>query len=209
MASSKAVILIGGPSKGTRFRPLSLDIPKPLFPIAGRALLWHSIQAASKVDGLHEVILIGFYDDAIIAHFVKAASIDFPNLSIRYMREYQSLGTAGGLYHFRDSILRNNPDQIFVLHADIACNFPLAQLKDFHDRHRGVGTVMGVKVPRETATKFGCIVIDPETQQARHYVEKPESFISDTINGDHFRRDSRRDGDKAATQRRRPDLDPG
>ncbi|SCZ90633.1 BZ3500_MvSof-1268-A1-R1_Chr1-3g02115 [Microbotryum saponariae] len=189
MASSKAVILIGGPSKvtssstRTRFRPLSLDIPKPLFPIAGRALLWHSIQAASKVDGLHEVILIGFYDDAIIAPFVKAASIDFPNLSIRYMREYQSLGTAGGLYHFRDSILRNNPDQIFVLHADIACNFPLAQLKDFHDRHRGVGTVMGVKVPRETATKFGCIVIDPETQQARHYVEKPESFISDTING--------------------------
>jgi len=42
---------------------------------------------------------------------------------------------------------------------------------------------MGVKVSRETAHKFGCIVIDPETQQARHYVEKPESFISDTING--------------------------
>ena len=39
------------------------------------------------------------------------------------MREYQSLGTAGGLYHFRDSILKGNPDQIFVLHADIACTF--------------------------------------------------------------------------------------
>jgi NDP-sugar pyrophosphorylase family protein len=39
------------------------------------------------------------------------------------------------------------------------------------------------QVARETASKFGCIVIDPETQQARHYVEKPESFISETING--------------------------
>ncbi|ORY88473.1 mannose-1-phosphate guanyltransferase [Leucosporidium creatinivorum] len=183
MASSKAVILIGGPAKGTRMRPLSLDIPKPLFPIAGRAIIWHSIQAASKLEGLNEVILIGFYDDAVLAPFVRAASQDFPNLSIRYMREYQSLGTAGGLYHFRDSILKGNPDQIFVLHADIACSFPLEQLKAFHDKHRGVGTVMGVKVPRETAHKFGCIVIDPETQQARHYVEKPESFISDTING--------------------------
>jgi len=30
--SYKGVILVGGPSKGTRFRPLSLDVPKPLFP---------------------------------------------------------------------------------------------------------------------------------------------------------------------------------
>lgn len=104
-----------------------------------------------------------------------------------YMREYQSLGTAGGLYHFRDTILKGNPDQIFVLHADIACTFvssvsivptlllltlqnqPLEQLKAFHDKHRGVGTVMGVKVPKETATKYGCIVIDPETQQVRPF----------------------------------------
>jgi mannose-1-phosphate guanylyltransferase len=34
-----------------------------------------------------------------------------------------SLGTAGGLYHFRDTILKGNPSQIFVLHADIACAF--------------------------------------------------------------------------------------
>ncbi|KAI5481123.1 hypothetical protein MNV49_005558 [Pseudohyphozyma bogoriensis] len=181
--TSKAVILIGGPSKGTRMRPLSLDIPKPLFPIAGRAIVWHAIQALSKVEGLQEVLLIGFYDDSVFSHFVKDASRDFPNLSIRYMREYQALGTAGGLYHFRDKILSGNPDQIFVLHADIACGYPLEQLKTFHDKHRGVGTMLGVKVPKETATKFGCIVIDPETFQAKHYVEKPESFISDTING--------------------------
>ena len=37
--TTKAVILVGGPGKGTRFRPLSLDIPKPLFPIAGFPLV--------------------------------------------------------------------------------------------------------------------------------------------------------------------------
>ncbi|BGP43542.1 hypothetical protein JCM10450v2_007709 [Rhodotorula kratochvilovae] len=181
-ATSKAVILIGGPSKGTRFRPLSLDVPKPLFSVGGRAIIWHSLVALSHVEGLNEVLLVGFYDESVIAPFVKEAARDFPNLSIRYLREFQPLGTAGGLYHYRDQILKGNPDQIFVLHSDVVCGWPLTELQKFHSGHRGVGTVMTVKVPREEANKFGCIVIDPETSQARHYVEKPEEFLSDTVN---------------------------
>ena len=82
-------------------RPLSLDIPwailqnarvyeklmrhprKPLFPIAGRPMIWHHIQALSKVDGLTEVLLIGFYDDAVMQPFIRDASRDFPNLAIK------------------------------------------------------------------------------------------------------------------------------
>lgn len=45
----KAAILIGGPSKGTRFRPLSLELPKPLFPIAGYPMIYHHIEAFSRV----------------------------------------------------------------------------------------------------------------------------------------------------------------
>ena len=100
-----------------------------------------------------------------------------------YMREYTSLGTASGLYHFRDAILKGNPNQIFVIHADICFSYPLEEMQQFHESHRGVGTIMGVKVPRESATKYGCIVTNPQTHQALHYVEKPDSYISDTING--------------------------
>lgn len=64
-------------------RPLSLDIPKPLFPIAGRPVIWHGIQALSKVEGLTEVILIGFYDDAVFSSFLKDCVKDFPQLKIR------------------------------------------------------------------------------------------------------------------------------
>ncbi|GAA5908494.1 hypothetical protein JCM8208_002646 [Rhodotorula glutinis] len=180
--TSKAVILIGGPSKGTRFRPLSLDVPKPLFSIGGRAIIWHSLVALSHVEGLNEVLLVGFYDESVIAPFVKEASRDFPNLSVRYLREFQPLGTAGGLYHYRDMILKGNPDQIFVLHSDVVCGWPFEELQKFHSGHRGVGTVMAVKVPREEANKFGCIVVDQQTSQARHFVEKPEEFLSDTVN---------------------------
>jgi len=43
--------------------------------------------------------------------------------------------------------------------------------------------MLGVRVPKETAHKYGCIVPHPTTMQVLHYVEKPESFISDLING--------------------------
>lgn len=42
---------------------------------------------------------------------------------------------------------------------------------------------MSVQVPKEGATKYGCIIIDTSTSQISHYVEKPNEFISDTING--------------------------
>ncbi|GAA5830042.1 hypothetical protein JCM11251_006853 [Rhodosporidiobolus azoricus] len=215
--ASKAVILIGGPSKGTRFRPLSLDVPKPLFSVGGRPIIWHSLVALSRVEGLSEVLLVGFYDEAVINPFIKEASRDFPNLSIRYLREYQALGTAGGLYHYRDVILKGNPDQIFVLHSDIVCGWPLEELQKFHNGHRGVGTVMAVKVSREEANKFGLadglLAFLRFIVQARHYVEKPEEFLSDTVNAGLYLFDSallfasiREAMDKAA--RRVGSLDP-
>lgn len=63
-----------------------------------------------------------------------------------YLREYQSLGTAGGLYHFRDEIQKGNPEHIFVLNADVACSFPLNEMMKFHNTHRGLCTILGTKV---------------------------------------------------------------
>lgn len=62
-------------------------------------MIWHPLQALSNVPGLTEVIIIGFYDDAHMAGFVKEAKREFPNIAISYLREYKALGTAGGLYH--------------------------------------------------------------------------------------------------------------
>ncbi len=97
----------------------------------------------------------------------------------------------------------------FVINADICCAFPLTEMMAAHERHRGVGTIMGVKVrlararaqqrhaltprrdviqvPKDTATKYGCIVHDPASAQVLHYVEKPESWISSLINGGIYR----------------------
>ncbi|RKO93050.1 nucleotide-diphospho-sugar transferase, partial [Blyttiomyces helicus] len=99
----------------------------------------------------------------------------------RYLREYQSLGTGGGLYHFRDEITRGNPDNVFVLNADIASSFPLAEMLSFHEKQKGVGTILASRVPRDEVHKYGCVVANPDTHEVLHFVEKPETFMSDLI----------------------------
>eukprot|EP00128_Syssomonas_multiformis_P017306 Colp12_sorted_trinity150504_noHs@16276 len=184
MGVMKAVILIGGPSKGTRFRPLSLETPKPIFPVAGVPLIQHHIEACVKVPSVKEILFIGYYPEQDIVPFLTEFQSQVP-VPMRYLREYLALGTAGGLYHFRDQILSGNPDSFFVLHADIASSFPLNEILEFHQKH-GDGkhhTMMGVKYDRENAHhNYGRMVENPETHEILHYAEKPETFVSDIIN---------------------------
>ncbi|KAL2130142.1 hypothetical protein VTI74DRAFT_6831 [Chaetomium olivicolor] len=180
--ATKAVILVGGASRGTRFRPLSLDVPKPLFDVAGHPIIWHCLTAIEKVPSIHEVYLIGYYEESVFRDFIKDASHEFPNLSIKYLREYQALGTAGGLYHFRDAILKGRPEHLFVLNSDVCCSFPLNEMLRLAQEKDAEAVILGTRVSEEAATNFGCIVSDSHTRRVLHYVEKPESYISNLIN---------------------------
>lgn len=181
-ALTKAVILVGGSSRGTRFRPLSLDVPKPLFDVAGHPIIWHCLTAIEKVPSIQEVLLIGYYDESVFRDFLKDASTSFPHLSIKYLREYQALGTAGGLYHFRDAILKGRPERLFVLNSDVCCSFPLNEMLKMFTEKDAEAVILGTRVSEEAASNFGCIVSDSHTRRVLHYVEKPESHISNLIN---------------------------
>ena len=50
----------------------------------------------------------------------------------RYLQEYTALGTAGGMYHFRDQILSGNPEFFFVMNCDVCGDFPLEEMLEFH-----------------------------------------------------------------------------
>ncbi|KAK5658096.1 hypothetical protein OQA88_2652 [Cercophora sp. LCS_1] len=180
--ATKAVILVGGSSRGTRFRPLSLDVPKPLFDVAGHPIIWHCLTAIDKVPSIHEVYLIGYYEESVFRDFIKDAATEFPNLSIKYLREYQALGTAGGLYHFRDAILKGRPEHIFVLNSDVCCSFPLNEMLKLAQEKDAEAVILGTRVSEDAASNFGCIVSDSHTRRVLHYVEKPESYISNLIN---------------------------
>jgi mannose-1-phosphate guanylyltransferase len=182
--STKAVILVGGPSRGTRFRPLSLDVPKPLFEVAGHPIIWHCLSSIDRVPNkqITEVYIIGYYDESVFRDFIKDSAKEFPTITIKYLREYEALGTAGGLYHFRDIILKGRPERLFVLNADVCCSFPLDDMLKLFDEKDAEAVILGTRVSDDAATNFGCIVSDAHTRRVLHYVEKPESRISNLIN---------------------------
>ncbi|KAF7525453.1 hypothetical protein G7054_g11094 [Neopestalotiopsis clavispora] len=128
---TKAVILVGGPSRGTRFRPLSLDVPKPLFDVAGHPIIWHCLTAVAKVPSIQEVVMIGYYDEAVFKDFIKDASNAFPNLPIKYLREYDGPG------HRRRSLFDDKDAEAIILGTrvsqDAATNFGCI-VSDAHSR---------------------------------------------------------------------------
>ena len=125
---------------------------------------------------------MGYYDEAVFRDFIKDCGRTHPQISVRYLREYQALGTAGGLYHFRDPILKGRPDRFFVLNADVCCSFPLEQMLRLFEEKDAEAVILGTRVPNDAATNFGCIVSDAHSKRVLHYVEKPESHISNLIN---------------------------
>lgn len=178
----KAVILVGGPQKGTRFRPLSLDTPKPLFPVAGLPSIQHLIEACAAVQGLKEVLLVGYYLSSEMAQFVCQMSQEY-KLNIRYLQEYSPLGTAGGIYHFRDQIRSGNPEAFFLLNGDVCGDFPLSEMLSAHlASPNALVTILATEATRQQSVNYGCIVEQRETHQVLHYVEKPSTFVSNLIN---------------------------
>ncbi|XP_078260456.1 LOW QUALITY PROTEIN: mannose-1-phosphate guanylyltransferase regulatory subunit alpha-A-like [Rhinoraja longicauda] len=180
----KAVIIIGGAQKGTRFRPLSFEVPKPLFPVAGVPMIQHHIEACAKVPNLKEILLIGFYQPSDeINRFLATAQQEF-KISIRYLQEYVALGTGGGIYHFRDQILSGEPELFFVMNADVCCQFPLAEMIQFQRSQEQLNcfVMLGTAANRRQSMNYGCIVENPHSHEVLHYVEKPSTFVSDIIN---------------------------
>ncbi|XP_076293267.1 GDP-mannose pyrophosphorylase A isoform X1 [Lasioglossum baleicum] len=176
----KAVILIGGPSKGTRFRPLSLDIPKPLFPVAGLPVIQHHIEACSKVENLGEILIIGSYLASDLAQFINEMTATY-NIVIRYLQEFTMLGTAGGMYHFRDQIRSGSPTHFFVMNGDVCADFPLQEIVAFHTEKQALLTIMATEATRQQSINYGCMVLGKDGEVA-HYVEKPSTFVSTLIN---------------------------
>ena len=155
---------------------------QPLFDVAGHPIIWHCLRAVAKVPGIREVILVGYYDEGVFRDFIRVSAKEFPQIRIQYLREYQALGTAGGLYHFRDAILKGKPDRFFVLNADVCCSFPLGEMLALFEEKDAEAVILGTRVSNDAATNFGCIVSDGHTKRVLHYVEKPESHISNLIN---------------------------
>lgn len=169
----KALILVGG--FGTRLRPLTLSVPKPIVEFANKAMILHQIEALCKI-GVSEVILAVNYRPQLMSSYLGPYEAKL-GIKISYSQETEPLGTAGPLALARE--LLNDGETFFVLNSDVICEFPFADLLAFHKAHGAEGTIMVTKV--EEPSKYG-VVVAQEDGRILKFVEKPQVFVGNKIN---------------------------
>lgn len=171
----KALILVGG--FGTRLRPLTLTLPKPLVPFANKPMILHQIEALAAV-GVKDIVLAVNYRPEVMVANMKEYE-DVLGIKISFSVETEPLGTAGPLALARDILGKDN-EPFFVLNSDVICEFPFQDMIDFHNAHGGEGTILVTKV--DEPSKYGVIVTVPGTSQIERFVEKPVEFVGNRIN---------------------------
>lgn len=171
----KALILVGG--YGTRLRPLTFTMPKPLVPFCNKPMIVHQLEALKEAGVTEVVLAVAYRPDAMRAEMDRWG--EAVGVKISYSHETTPLGTAGPLALARE-ILEAEDEPFFVLNSDITCKFPLKELKEYHIKHGVEGTIMVTKV--EEWQKYGVVVYDQATGLIDQFVEKPKQFVGDKIN---------------------------
>ncbi|MEE9151270.1 MAG: bifunctional sugar-1-phosphate nucleotidylyltransferase/acetyltransferase [Thermoplasmata archaeon] len=165
----KALILAAG--EGTRMRPLTANIPKPLLPVAGKPFLRHIIETLEGLEIRDIHLLIGWKNLKIKEYFGDGGRF---NVSISYLYQEERLGTAHAV-----GIAKSVMDSPFIcLNGDIVvAKAYIKGLMDFYKSHEGnIISLARVDKPE----RFG--VVNLEGDRVKEITEKPKLPKSDLIN---------------------------
>jgi len=169
----KALILTGG--LGTRLRPLTCTVPKPLLPVANVPFITHQILNLKRF-GIRDVVLAtGYRPDAFRRTLGNGRSL---GVRIRYSVEDRPLGTGGAVRHAR-SLLGSG--RTVILNGDV---YQRLAVDDLLRRHRKVKADLSIALVRvEDPTQYGLVETEP-SGRIRRFLEKPsfEEITCDTIN---------------------------
>jgi len=178
----KAVLLVGGFS--TQMRPITMSLPLPLIEFCNTSLLEHQLRAL-KDAGVSEVLILVHAKNlpATFDAYVKKCEAEL-GMKIGCAKEETALGTAGPLKAAESMITSEASDTPFiVVNSDVLCTYPLRDLLHLHIKHARECTVLTTRCsqPKDTS-RYGVCVVDERTGRVRHFVDKPQTYVSDVIN---------------------------
>ena len=168
----KAVIMAGG--KGTRLRPLTCKIPKPMVPIATRPMMEHIINLLRQYSLTDIGVTLFYLPEFIQNYFGNGADY---GVSLRYFIEETPLGTAGSIKNAEEFL-----DETFlVISGDALTDINLEEAIAFHRRKKALATLVLTKV--NVPLEYGVVITDEEDRICR-FLEKPGwgEVFSDTVN---------------------------
>ncbi len=167
----QVVVLAGG--VGSRLRPWTNDIPKPLLPMLDATLLERVVEGVPS--GLvDEVVVAGGYKVDMIRDYFKNADVDF---DVRIVPEDKPLGTGGALGNCRDVV----SGRFACFNGDIVSSLDVGEMLKQHSQMDVKGTLALWEV--EDPTRFGIVGLDDDRKVTQFKEKpKPEEVFSNLIN---------------------------
>ncbi|MBL1209659.1 mannose-1-phosphate guanyltransferase [Geminocystis sp. GBBB08] len=169
----RAVLMAGG--SGTRLRPLTCDLPKPMVPVLNRPIAEHIVNLL-KHHGINEVIATLHYLPDVFRDYFQDGK-DFDVVMKYSVEEDQPLGTAGCVKNIEQML----DDTFVVISGDSITDFNLQEAIAFHREKKSKATLILTRVPNPI--DFGVVITDSEGKIQR-FLEKPSTseIFSDTVN---------------------------
>jgi len=168
----KAIIMAGG--FGTRLRPLTINIPKPMVPVANLPMMEHVVNLLKR-HGFEDIISLLFFQSEVIKnHFKDGRKF---GVKMEYLQPDQDYGTAGAVRYAADFC----NETVLVISGDVLTDFDLTSAYQFHKGQQGDATILLTRLANPLA--YGIVITDNNHRITR-FMEKPSwgEMFSDTIN---------------------------
>jgi len=149
---------------GTRLRPLTEEISKPMVPIVNRPVMEHIVELLSNRGFKDIYVNLHYHPDVITRHFGDGARW---GVSLSYSYEEELMGTAGGVKKLEKQL---GDGAFLVISGDALTDIDLTRLIEFHEGHGGLATLVLTQV--SDPSKYG-VVITGEDGRIRGFQEKP------------------------------------
>ena len=161
---------------GTRLRPLTNNLPKPMVPMANRPMMEHIIELLKKNDITALTALLYFQPEMISGYLGDGSNF---GVKLDYITLTVDLGTAGAV----GSAMRKTggDETTLIISGDVLTDIDLNRAVEFHKKNNSVATIVLTRV--ENPLPFGIVITDEEGRIVR-FLEKPSwgEVFSDTIN---------------------------
>lgn len=157
----RAVVMAGG--LGSRLRPLTTSLPKPLLPVVGQPMLAHILRLARSHGVTEATITVQHLASLIRAYLGDGSDL---GLSLGYATEHRPLGTAGGVR----AAAADLDDDFLVMSGDAVTDIDLGALMNVH---RASGALITLCLARrDDPREFGVVDVDDDGR-VRRFLEKP------------------------------------
>ncbi len=157
----KAVIMAGG--EGSRLRPLTCTLPKPMARLCGTPVLVYILDLLSAAGFTEVTLTLKYMPQAVIEYF---GDDEYKGMKLEYVIEDAPLGTAGSV----KNALADSTESVLVISGDAMCDYALKEIIDAHENSGADATIVCTRVddPRE----YGLLQVD-ENGFVTGFLEKP------------------------------------